>query len=594
MPEKKGLWQAVMRTPTRVLCLLLIVLVALLVVHTIQFTPKPSVTAPEDFYVTQNGVVGWNSTSYESDLYSYDAFGQSILDVTKVAVMAGVIIGIVFLAWFLMFLPKKTPLMLFPIIGAVLSFLFIMGLQLKPAGESATLIDWVAQKISDDPTGTNISAIWGSNEYRDMFHNRPYDLGYILFLYPVMYAATVIMGQDVTGYGWVALNNVVWLQYVNAILLAIAVYMLLRTVARMFGKNAARTAGLLSIAFLPLSMLSVVLSAEIPALFFASIALERTVAYLRNEKRLEDNSYVRSKRNGTLSAILAALCMAIAVLLKTSYAVMAVVLTVLYLFDMLRRKRFSNLIPLVIVLALVIVTLMGVYPAATLTNSFIFNLTVVPAFPDADLTGVGVNPGGDALNQASNQSGILLGGDLNAIQNLLYKQWSDPSFGLIGNIQAHLREANGLYIDASAVGMLPWYLFGFELTPSADGVQHWNGWLVSSVSNAVMSAVYLFAILGLLMCFFRASVDRLSLPLYAFGGVLFHMLFGISPISSFPYFLALIGLAGYGLSSLVGLLHSSKRRDDPLSRRKKKSIYRKFPSHSKANRRADKGETANA
>ena len=81
---------------------------------------------------------------------------------------------------------------------------------------------------------------------------------------------------------------------------------------------------------------------------------------------------------------------------------------------------------------------------------------------------------------------------------------------------------------------------------------------------------------------------------YAFGGVLFHMLFGISPISSFPYFLALIGLAGYGLSSLVGLLHSSKRRDDPLSRRKKKSIYRKFPSHSKANRRADKGETANA
>lgn len=600
MPEKKGLWQMIMRTPTRVICLLLMVIVALLLVHTIQFTPKTSVSVPEDFYITTpGGVTGWNSSAYDSDLYSYDAFGQSLLDVTKVAVVAGVIIGVIVLAWFIAFLPKKTPLWLFPAIGGVLALVFVMGLQLKPAGESATLIDWVAKKISDNPEGWNMignpyipddHGLWGSNEYRDMFHNRPYDMGYILFLYPVMYVASMIMGPDVTGYGWVALNNVVWLQYVNAILLAIAVYMILRTVARLFGKNAAQSAGLLSVVFLPLMMLPVALSAEIPALFFASIALERTVAYLRNETRLEDGSFVRSKRNGTFGALLSVLCMAVAVLLKTSYAVMAVVLTVLYLFDMLRRKRLLNIIPFAVVLALVIITLIGIYPAATLSNSFIFGVTAPPAFPDADLNGLGVNPAGDAMNQASNQATALSAGGSYALQNILYKQWNDPSFSLIGNIQAHLREPGGLYMaDTTTLGILPLYLFGFEMTPSADGLQHWDGWLVSSVSNAAMNAVYLFAILGLLMCFFRANIERLSLPLYAVGGILFHMFFGLSPISSFPYFLALIGLAGYGLASLVGILHGSRRRDDPMSRRKKKSIYRKLPPVSKAARRADEG-----
>lgn len=585
MPEKKGLWHATLRFPTRVICLLLLVIVALILVHTIQFTPKASVSAPDDFYVTQGGVTGWNSLAYDSDFYSYDAFGQPFMDVTKIAVLAAIIIGALVLAWLIAFLPKKLPLWLFPVVGAVISFVFIMGLQLKPAGEGAMLAEWVATKISDTADGAGIvNKVWCSNEYRDMFHNRPYDMGYILFLYPVMYVATMIMGTDVTGFGWVALNNLVWLQYVNAILLAVAVYMILRTVARLFGKNAAQTAGLVSVAYLPLAMFPVVLSAEIPALFFASIAIERTVAYLRNEKRLEDGAFVRAKRNGTLGAILAALCMAVAVLLKTSYAVLAIVLTVLYLFDMLRRKRFLNLIPLIVVAALVIITLVGIYPAATLTNNFIFNINGIPSYPDADPTGVGVNPGGDAINQATNQTNTLMGGDLYAIQNILYKQWNDPSFGLIGNIQAHLREPGGLYMaDTSTLGALPLYLFGFEMTPSADGLQHWNAWLVTAISNAVMSVVYIFALLGLLVSIFRANIERLSLPLYAFGGILFHMLFGLSPISSFPYFLALIGLAGYGLASFTGLLHSSKRRDDPMAKRKK-SIYRKFPEQYKAPR----------
>ena len=137
MPEKKGLWHAIMRMPTRVVCLLLLLVVALLLVHTIQFTPKNAMTAPEDFYITEGGVSGWNSSAYESDFYSYDALGQSILDVTKAAVVGGVIVGAIVLAWLIAFLPKKTPLLLFPIVGAVLAFVFIGGLQLKPAGESA-------------------------------------------------------------------------------------------------------------------------------------------------------------------------------------------------------------------------------------------------------------------------------------------------------------------------------------------------------------------------------------------------------------------------------------------------------------------------
>ena len=557
MPEQKGFKQLLLRLPTRALCLVLLALVALMALYAILYSPTGAVEDLWKWDTTLNQFV-FNADGYASDIFTVDpATGASVLNTMNVGIIAGALVGALVLAWLIGFLPKKLPVWIFPVIGGAVAFLFVTGLQLKPAGEGATMASWIADYWTNSPNYT----FTADPKYIEMVNNAPYDMGYLLFLFPVMYIGALVFGVDTVNGGYVAFNNLIWLQWVNVALLAIAVYMLLRAANRLFGKTAAQVAGLLSVAFLPLAMFSVALTSEIPALFFASIAIERTVVYLKNEKKLEDRSIVRFKKNGRLfNALIVSLCMALAIIIKANYVVLGVVMVVVYLLDLLRNFRLKNMLPLIVIIALIAVHFLGMYPAAMISNS-IFGNYYAPASNTtaSDLTN-------SLTGGATEQVTALQNSNTTALFNSFLPQWLDPTFGLTDGILSHLN-ADGLYIEESAIGPLPLYLFylGGEVDPVTNAIIP-SAYLAVTICNVEMNIIYVFAIFGLLVCVFRASVERLILPLYVIGGILFHMIMGINPISGIPYMLALIALAGYGLASVAGLFHGKSRRDDPLSK----------------------------
>lgn len=606
MPQKKGFIQMLMRLPTRLVCLVMVALLALVAVHAILYTPKTDIADPGNLYVTTpavdaNGLplVDANGNpvltgspdgpGFESDIMSpaydkatglplVDANNPNVqitsLDFMKIAVVAGAIVGAIVLAWLFGFLPKKFPLLLFPVLGAAVAILFIWQTQLQPQGETKIMLDWMQSYWTETANGLPVT-FTSTKEYIAMIQNAPYDTGYLLFLLPVTYLGVMLFGVDPITNTYAAFNNLVWMQYLSAVLLALAVYTLLRAAVKLFGKKTAFVAGLISVVCLPLALFSATLSSEIPALFFAAIAIERSVVYLKNEKRLGDGSYVFYKKNGFLpNILLATLALALAVLLKANYVVLAVTLAIVYLIDFLRNFRLKNVIMIAVAVALVAALFLGFYPTALLANNLFPTVVGAVGSADGSYYDSVTNPtAGNLQSDLINSATGVTSANIYTLLNEFLAQWIDPAFGLTYGMRGQLEnwQTTGTYYTQDPanpalfpLGFLPTYLFySAELDAAGNTVTTLNPALLTTIANAVQNIIYLFAILGILVCVFRASVERLILPLYVFGGMLFHFLLGANPMSSVPYTLALIVLAGYGLISLTSILRNRKHRDDP-------------------------------
>lgn len=403
--------------------------------------------------------------------------------------------------------------------------LFVMSTKLEPSQDSYVVTFWSMQSAKGD-----------TSYYHPYFRHFPYQFGYALYEESFFRALFLVLPNIPEGYACMALQGI------NVLFVALTEVALIRCVGLMFrSQRAQKLTALLLLCSVHGILTSTYLYGNIPGLAFSVLAVWAFLAFQEH------------RRWG--SALLCALCMTLAVILKLNYMIVFIALMITWLVCLLRRMELKSLLCLLLCAASVLALkeLPQRYYERRMGEQFGRGISLYGwmalGFNEGETCSGWYNPvytvdlfeqsGGDRDAAAKAAKSVIAGriedfrqepGEALAFFNRKFlSQWNEPSYESIwnNNVRQHYSEPGRLY-DL--------------LCRSGEGT-------LKGLMNFYQQLILCGVVLALAALWRRREICQCLFPLIILGGVLYHLLFEAKSQYALAYFLLMIPLAAWGLTA---------------------------------------------
>jgi len=403
--------------------------------------------------------------------------------------------------------------------------LFVLSTKLEPSQDSYVVTFWSMQAAKGD-----------SSYYHPYFRHFPYQFGFALYEESFFRALYLLLPNIPEGYACMALQGI------NVLFVALTEYALIRCVGLMFhSPRAQKLTALLLLCSVHGILTSTYLYGNIPGLAFSVLAVW---AFLK---------FQAHRRWG--SALLCALCMSLAVILKLNYMIVFIALLITWLVCLLRRMELKSLLCLLLCVLSVLalkdapqryyerrmgeqfgrgISLFGWmalgFNEGETCSGWYNPVYTVDLFEQAD---------GDREAAAEAAKSVIAerleffrqepGEALAFFGRKFLSQWNEPSYESIwnNNVRLHYSEPGRLYTLLCRSG--------------EDSLK--------SLMNFYQQLILCGLVLALAGLWRRREICQCIFPLIILGGVLYHLLFEAKSQYALAYFLLMVPLAGWGLTA---------------------------------------------
>ncbi len=427
---------------------------------------------------------------------------------------------------------------------AILGIVFVATSQSAPTHDSYIVSN--AAYLASIGDGTGVGS--------DYFLRFPFQLGYVLWSE---------LWIRVLGTGDHSLS----LQIVNVLCLSGAYAALLLTARALFGDGRAlRLCAILCLlAPQPILFCSFTYG-TVPGLLFASLAVWQTVTLWES-------------KHPVWRGLAVALSLGIAVALKKNNLILCVAILfvlLLRLFSAKPRDGWQKRLACLVCIPLCVLAVLAIPKGAQMLYETRFELSFGRGIPMSSWAAMGLHdsfiaPGwydarytvqlfsecGMDTDETHRRALEVIGTRLNELDadlpsagrffsEKIKSQWNEPSFQSIWTNQVRGQYGEKVFPAAWICGR------GEALT---------KGFM-----NTLVSFVYLFSAVGAIFLLRRRCPEDALIPTWVLGGFLYHTIFEAKSQYILPYFVLLLPLAAFGVSSLIGLVSHLIR----LMKRRKK------------------------
>lgn len=454
----------------------------------------------------------WESVAYLSD----NIFGNILW----------LVCGFLFIT-LLLPLIKKIPLwwqiLITITVTIILGYIWVFSSNLEPTEDSARVT-----LASLNAYNNNFNFLNGDDHY---FQNYSYQLGYVLFNEVILHIANI----------FTPVKNLLFLEFINVILLGIAYGAIIYINHLLFGDKriCAVTALLLMLSAQSIIFCSF-LYGIIPGLTFSVLAILFMLLYLKKDK--------------LIYAPLSVLSIALSVMIKQNYLIVLVAVCCILFVTMFKRKRFIRDI-LFIITAVALCSALN--PAIKSFYEKRADVDLGESVPITAWVAMGLNEAGNAPGwysadhtvnlhsecefnaEMTNEKSIeeikkrinYFGNNYQYCNEFFYKkfmsQWNETSYESIWNNQVRKN-----YFPR--IGVAEWVCGSGENA-------------VKRYMDCYAQLIFLSVFVGLIACLKNKNFLSVAFPIIILGGMIYHILAEAKSQYAMPYFILMIGFAGYGI-----------------------------------------------